>query len=167
MELSDAQALLDYHVRNRDHLSPWTPVVPSGFFEIGYQQKRLEHYWELLRRSEEFRFGVFDGPKLCAGINLTAVEYGAFQNGRLGYSVDAEHTGKGLATEYIGKVCTYAFDKLNLHRLEANVMPRNIGSQKVLLKCGFSRVGYSPQMIEIAGKWEDHEMFARVRASDR
>jgi ribosomal-protein-alanine N-acetyltransferase len=162
MEVSDAPALLDYHLRNREHLKPWTPIVPQGFFELAYQQKRLEHYWELMRRSEEFRFGVWDGKKLCASINLTAVEYAAFQNGRLGYSVDGEHTGRGVASEFIGKVCGYAFSQLNLHRLEANVMPRNIASQKALLKCGFTRIGYSPAMIEIAGKWEDHEMFAKV-----
>ncbi len=110
----------------------------------------------------EFRFGVWDGKKLCASINLTAVEYAAFQNGRLGYGVDCECTGKGIATEFIGKVCGYAFNQLNLHRLEANVMPRNIASQRVLMKCGFTKIGYSPSMIEIAGKWEDHEMFAKV-----
>jgi len=143
---------------------PWTPIVPEAFFELSYQQKRLEHYWELLRRSEEFRFGVFQGKTLCASINLTSVEYGAFQNGRLGYSVDCEHTGQGLASEYIGKVCHYAFTQLSLHRLEANVMPRNTPSRCVLLKCGFEKVGHSPTMIEIAGKWEDHDMFAKVQS---
>jgi ribosomal-protein-alanine N-acetyltransferase len=140
------------------------PVLPEEFYELGYQRKRVEHYMELLRRSEEFRFCVFDGSSMCAGINLTAVEYGAFQNGRLGYSVDCEHTGRGVATEFIGKVCNYAFNQVALHRLEANVMPRNVGSRRVLEKCGFQKVGYSPTMIEIAGKWEDHDMFARVKA---
>jgi ribosomal-protein-alanine N-acetyltransferase len=162
LEPSDAAALLEYHVRNRDHLKPWTPIVPDGFFELNYQQRRIDHYIDLYKRSEEFRFVVLDGKRFCASINMTAVEYNAFQNGRLGYSVDGEYTGKGIATEFIGKVCRYAFTQLGLHRLEANVMPRNVASQKVLRKCGFERIGYSPRMIEIAGRWEDHEMFART-----
>jgi len=99
---------------------------------------------------------------MVANINLAAVEYAAFMNGRLGYSVDGEYTGRGIATDNIQSVCRFAFKRLRLHRLEANVMPRNAASKRVLEKCGFAKIGFSPKMIQINGVWEDHEMYARL-----
>ena len=164
LEYEDAAAILRYYLDNREHLRPWIPVLPEEFYTLGYQQRRLDSYMRMLENSEEFRFGVFDGDVIAASINLTAIEYAAFQNGRLGYSVGADYQGKGVATEYIKRVCEYAFSRLQLHRLEANVMPRNVGSKRVLEKCGFSLVGLSPKMVKIAGVWEDHEMYARLQA---
>lgn len=143
-------------------MRPWAPIPPEAFYTLKYQKRRLQRYRELVRTAQEYRFGVFDDDKMVASINLTSIEYGAFQNGRLGYSVDAEYTGKGVATEFIGHVCQFAFDRLRLHRLEANVMPRNMASQRVLQKCGFTLVGRSPGMVRINGVWEDHDMFARI-----
>ena len=161
--LEDADALLDYYVANREHLRPWVPALPEDFFSLDYQKRRMENYLHLAKRSEEFRFAVLDGETMAASINLTAVEYGAFLNGRLGYSVGCDYVGKGVATKYIGVVCEFALERLTLHRIEANVMPRNIASRRVLEKCGFQKVGFSPKMVQIAGVWEDHDMFARVR----
>ncbi|HEY3780179.1 MAG TPA: GNAT family N-acetyltransferase, partial [Fimbriimonadaceae bacterium] len=132
LEYDDADAILQYYRRNIEHLRPWIPSLPLEFYTLQYQQRRLEAYVKLAAASEEFRFGVFDELRLVASINLTAIEYAAFQNGRLGYSVDGEYQGQGLATEYIGNVCDFCFQSLNLHRIEANVMPRNAGSKRVL-----------------------------------
>ena len=44
---------------------------------------------------------------------------------------------KGIATEAIKLVGKFAFEELNLHRLEAGAFEQNIGSQKALLANGF------------------------------
>jgi ribosomal-protein-alanine N-acetyltransferase len=163
LEPRDAKAMLDYFERNREHLKPWIPTLPIGFYTVDFHSYRLEQYVQSEKANEEFRFGVFDQSRLVANINLTAIEYGAFLNGRLGYSVDGDYAGQGIATEYVNYVCDFAFGNLHLHRLEANVMPRNVASRRVMEKCGFEIVGRSPQMVRIAGVWEDHDMFARVR----
>lgn len=160
----DAAAILDFYTRNRVHLTPWQPALPEEFYTLAYHEKRLKHYLKCAAAGEDYRFGLFEGKKMIANINLGAIEYAAFKNGRLGYSVDAEYTGQGVATQNIGHVSTFAFERLGLHRLEANVMPRNAASKRVLDKCGFQKVGLSPKMIQINGVWEDHEMYAKLAA---
>jgi ribosomal-protein-alanine N-acetyltransferase len=162
LELGDARALLDYYERNKKHLQPWSPTLPDEFYSVKYQLRRLENYFKLAAAAEEFRFGVFDEEKLVASINLTAIEYGAFMNGRFGYSVDAAYLGQGVATSNIQTIIAWAKDKLTLHRLEANVMPSNNASRRVLEKCGFEKIGHSPKMVKINGVWEDHDMYARL-----
>ncbi|MEH7303188.1 GNAT family N-acetyltransferase, partial [Neobacillus drentensis] len=53
-----------------------------------------------------------------------------------------------------------AFDELQLHRVQAAVMPRNIASKRILEKTGFKKEGYSPRYLKINGSWEDHEIYA-------
>ncbi|WP_262495379.1 GNAT family N-acetyltransferase [Paeniglutamicibacter gangotriensis] len=51
-----------------------------------------------------------------------------------------------------------AREKLGLYRIEASTLQHNIGSQRVLLKAGFRKVGMAPQYLKIAGEWQDHNL---------
>ena len=42
-------------------------------------------------------------------------------------------------------------------------MPHNPKSLRVIEKLGFRREGYAERYLQIAGKWEDHILFARTR----
>ena len=63
---------------------------------------------------------------------------------------------KGYATQAVAAVVRYAFETLRLHRIEANIMPRNKASRRVAEKCGFREEGASPRYLKINGVWEDH-----------
>ncbi len=65
-------------------------------------------------------------------------------------------------TEAVGKVVEYAFDVLGLHRLEANIMPRNKASLRVVEKLGFSEEGLSRKLLLINGRWEDHVRMVKL-----
>ncbi|PZR30038.1 MAG: hypothetical protein DI535_00620 [Citrobacter freundii] len=56
---------------------------------------------------------------------------------QLGYSLLAEHWGKGYATEISLAGAAYAFEQLGLSTITAITEAANIASQNVLLKCGF------------------------------
>ena len=57
-------------------------------------------------------------------------------------------------------VLAHAFSKLRLHRLEANIQPRNTASVQLVRSCGFVREGYSRRYLKISGRWKDHERWA-------
>ena len=59
-------------------------------------------------------------------------------------------------TEAVELITRYAFDHLELHRIEANVMPRNVASLRVLEKNGYINEGISQKYLNINGVWEDH-----------
>jgi [ribosomal protein S5]-alanine N-acetyltransferase len=49
---------------------------------------------------------------------------------------------------------------LQLHHVQAAVIPRNRASVRVLEKAGFRREGHALRYLQIAGEWEDHDLFA-------
>ena len=57
------------------------------------------------------------------------------------------------------------FVEQGFHRLEAACLPENTASVRVLEKAGFQREGYAREYLKIAGKWQDHLLFAML-ASD-
>ena len=56
-----------------------------------------------------------------------------------------------------------AFNTLNLHRLEANIQPENMGSIRLVSKAGFVKEGYSRMYLRVGNKeWKDHERWAII-----
>ncbi|MHA7304628.1 GNAT family N-acetyltransferase [Arthrobacter sp. TMN-49] len=64
-----------------------------------------------------------------------------------------------LASAAVHLIVGKARDELGLHRLEAGTLLHNIGSQRVLLKAGFRQIGMAPRYLQIAGKWQDHNLY--------
>ncbi len=96
-------------------------------------------------------------------VNLNEIVRGAFHSAYLGYYGFAPHAGQGYMTEGLGLVLRHAFRRMGLHRLEANIQPRNRASRALVRRLGFRREGFSPRYLKILGRWRDHERWAIVR----
>ncbi|WP_205829007.1 MULTISPECIES: GNAT family N-acetyltransferase [Microbacterium] len=158
----DAPELAAVYERNRDHLSPWEPLRPEGFHTPAWHREDIARWLELSEAGRGFSFGIFDGGELVGRLNFVGIVRGAFQSATLGYWIDAGRAGRGLATAAVGEAVRMARDELALHRLEACTLPHNAGSQRVLEKSGFQRIGSAPQYLQIAGSWQDHDLFQKI-----
>ncbi len=61
--------------------------------------------------------------------------------GEIGYFLDEEYWGKGIVTKAVKILEKIGFQKLGLKRIEVLMDPRNIGSEKVAIKCGYKKEG--------------------------
>ncbi|MGW6272917.1 GNAT family N-acetyltransferase [Streptomyces sp. NPDC055060] len=100
------------------------------------------------------------GGAIAGFININNIVAGAFRCGALGYGAFAHAAGRGLMGEGLALVTRYAFDVLDLHRLEINVQPGNTASIALARGGGFRREGFSPDFLHIDGAWRDHERWA-------
>jgi [ribosomal protein S5]-alanine N-acetyltransferase len=101
-----------------------------------------------------------DTGDIVGAINLNDVIRGNFQSASVGYYAFLPYAGKGLMREGLLLVLQHAFQKLKLHRVEANMQPDNRPSIALAKKCGFIREGFSRRMVKICGRWKDHERWA-------
>jgi [ribosomal protein S5]-alanine N-acetyltransferase len=115
-------------------------------------------------RDERYSFGIYlaETDELIRNVTLSEVVRGPLQSCWIGYYLDKNHNGKGYMTEAVRLVVDYAFKELQLHRIEAGVMPHNIASIKVLKKAGFHQEGIAKKSVKINGRWEDHVVLAIV-----
>ncbi|WP_412539447.1 GNAT family protein [Longispora sp. K20-0274] len=160
--LADAPALHRAYLRNREHLRPWDPRRGEDFFTLAGQVTRLA---DQLQQREAGRLALWvlvDDSEVVGAVTLTNIALGPLRSANLGYWIDADQVGRGLATAAALAACRAADEQLGLHRLEAGTMIANVGSQRVLAKCGFERIGTARDYLHIDGAWRDHVLFHRV-----
>lgn len=155
----EASSVLDYYTRNREHLRPWDPAHPPGFFTEGYWQERIEQNIDEFHLGISCRFFLFlheDPGKVIGHVSFSQIFRGAFHACYLGYTIDKEYQGRSLMFEGLTEAIRYMFDKQQIHRIMANYLPHNRRSGGLLRRLGFSVEGYARDYLRINGKWEDH-----------
>ncbi|MFI6425563.1 GNAT family N-acetyltransferase [Promicromonospora sp. NPDC050880] len=159
----DAVAVAHAYIRNREHLAPWDPARPEEFWTEQWHKDRL---WVqvLANTNGNALYTVLEAPdgEIVGRLNLTDIVRGAFENGHIGYWIDARYTGRGLMTGALEALAAHARDGLGLHRLQAATLPHNTASQAVLKRVGFEKIGYAPSYLKIAGDWQDHVVFQLI-----
>lgn len=65
----------------------------------------------------------------------------ASSRAEIGYALGKKHWGKGLMHEALSALIDHAFTHCSLRRIEAEVNPQNIASNKTLLRLGFTHEG--------------------------
>lgn len=158
----DAQELLEYYLRNKDHLKEFEPVRDSSFYTYETQKEILLESYRQLMNGVGSDLGIYIDGKLIGKAKISNIVYGVFKSGILGYSIDKECEGRGYMKESIRLVLEYAKEYLDLHRVEASVLTTNSRSKGVLLACGFEEVGVNKKYLFINGKWSDHITFYKI-----
>jgi ribosomal-protein-alanine N-acetyltransferase len=139
--------------RSRKLHRPWTypPDTPEEFnaFIQRLGQKTRLGYWVCTERGE-----------LAGSINISEIVRGNFCSAYLGYYAFAPHNGQGYMKAGLSEALTEVFTRHHLHRLEANIQPRNTASRELVRRLGFRLEGFSPRYLKIGGRWRDHERWA-------
>lgn len=80
----------------------------------------------------------------------------------VGFELDPEHWGQGIATGALAALCAHTHGPLHAHRIEAWTMPGNAASERVLEKCGFRHEGTLRGKGFFKGAHHDMRIFARL-----
>lgn len=79
----------------------------------------------------------------------------AHRRAEIGFAVARREWGRGIASQATAGRIEFAFETLKLHRLEADVDPRNSKSLRVLERHGFQREGLLRERYHQAGEVQD------------
>ena len=161
----DWSAVAAAYRRNREHLAAWDPERPEEFWTDAGQEEDVARQ---VTAAEEGRTHTYlmwhgdGGARVVVGrAMLTQIVRGHMQSAVIGYWVDHEHQGRGLATGFVEHLVGVA-EGMGLHRLEAGTMVDNVGSQRVLERSGFTRIGVAEGLLHLRGAWQDHVLFQRL-----
>jgi ribosomal-protein-alanine N-acetyltransferase len=149
--------------RCRDWLVPWEPrpadAPPTPEDRASFAARCAARERER-QMGSGYGFGMFVEGRLAGEITLSSIQRGPFQNASVGYWVDQELAGRGIAPEATVMVLRFAFEELALHRVEIAIVPRNQASRRVVEKLGLREESLAQRFLEIDGRWEDHVRYA-------
>ena len=156
LEPRECALLQAYYLENKDHLAPWEPAREESYYSAASMRDLVvERHGQFLRKTA-LHLCAIDDERMVAECNFTNIVRGPFQACNLGFSLAKSREGCGIMTTVVEQGTQIMFSDYGLHRIEANYMPRNARSARVLERCGFVREGFAEAYLGINGKWEDH-----------
>ena len=144
---------------SRESFAPWEPLRDDDFFTLREQRSLLVAALAAYEQGSTVPLVILDGTTVIGRITLNGVTRGALQSAALGYWVAPRFQGRGFATAAVADAAGLAFGEMKLHRLQAETLLHNTGSQRALLRNGFRPYGVAPSYLKIAGRWQDFILF--------
>jgi ribosomal-protein-serine acetyltransferase len=159
---ADAEELYLLVRENEEHLYPWMGWVPAQ----GYTREDMRDF---IRRSEkaareqlQFNAAIVQRGKIIGGTGFPVIDW-TNRIAQIGYWLDRSHTGHGLMTQSVRALLTYAFDALEMNRIEIRCATNNKASAAVAERLGFTREGILRQGLLIRDTYVDEYLFSMLR----
>ena len=127
----------------------WQPHESENYTRryLSYLQSRYRagdfYDWAVVWREEDRMIGTCGFTKIVIDSNSAEV----------GYVLNREFWGRGIAPEAVRAVFRFAFDELRLHRVEAHYMLGNERSRRVMEKVGMKYEGAFRDSIYVKGRY--------------
>ena len=131
---------------------------------------------EMLIALFESRYNTASGIRWAIRTNLSGELIGTcgfnswsekMRNATIGYDLQPDYWNKGISTEALFEILRVAFVGLlpcgPLHRIQADTIPGNVASEKVLKKLGFKEEGIRRESVYVKGQYHDMKCFGILR----
>jgi RimJ/RimL family protein N-acetyltransferase len=137
------------------------PPLPDLDAAAALQAEVARHFAERTL----FQWGIVEraGGRVVGTCTLAALSP-EHRRAEVGYALAREVWGRGYAAEALPALVAFAFTALGLHRLEADVDPRNAPSLRSLERLGFAREGHLRERWFQQGEWQDAALYGLLRA---
>ena len=137
-----------------------TPALPNR----DAATKLITEIHEGFKRHELFKWGIAlrADDTLIGSVTLFHPDF-THRRAEIGYALGRAFWGKGYMQETLQAILTHAFAVLNLHRIEADVDPRNEASIRTLERLGFQREGYLRERWQVNGEIQDALFYGLLR----
>jgi ribosomal-protein-alanine N-acetyltransferase len=113
-------------------------------------------------RDEYYLAVTRDGGKL---LGFARLGLGGVSAAKLGYAMNAEHWGRGYATDAARTLVRSGFATLGLHRITAAVGPDSAASLAVVNKLGMCYEGRLRDHVFTNGEWRDSLLYSIIQQS--
>lgn len=134
-------------ILDRDAAADILREVHDGF------KKRAMLKWGVARRTDD----AIIGTVTVYNISLD------HRRAEMGYALGRANWGQGYMQEALQALLDFLFNVLDLHRMEADVDPRNAASIRTLERLGFQREGYLRERWQVNGEIQDALFYGLLR----
>ena len=137
----------------------WSPH-PERFYTYEYIRSLQNAY----KHGEFYDWAIIcrDSGKMIGTVGYSEI-YFEDDRAEVGYVINPEYWGRGVATECLSAITAFGFERLGFHRLEARIMVGNDASMRVAEKCGYAFEGVHKDMLLVKGEYRDIAFYANVK----
>jgi [ribosomal protein S5]-alanine N-acetyltransferase len=161
----------------------WISLADTEAFFAVYSHPEVMRYWStpplvdreeaanLIRKIEEdwkrqaiLKWGIArrSDDHLIGSVTLFNLDF-YHRRAEIGYALGREFWGQGYMSEALTALLRYAFAELGLHRIEADIDPRNAASIRTVEKLGFQREGHLRERWQTNGEIQDAYFYGLLK----
>ncbi|MEI7594758.1 MAG: GNAT family N-acetyltransferase [Bacteroidota bacterium] len=161
IEISSKHKVDIYNLFSNERVTQYYNLLP--FKEETSAQRFIDWYHNRFEQNLAIRWGItLKNSSLIIG-TIGFNNYTKNHRANIGYDLHPDYWNNGYITEALEPVIQFGFEKLEINRIEAEVMQGNIASEKVLEKAGFYREGILRDWMFWNEKHYDMTMFSRLK----
>ena len=139
LQADDVEALLAFEVQNREWFERHIDSRGSAFYSMQGIRAHIAAYLAGFAAGTWHPFVIEDQQgRIIGRANLKDIDRAGFR-AEVGYRIAEDACGQGLATTALEHLIRVAQSQWKLRQLVASVYASNLGSAKVLERCGFTR----------------------------
>lgn len=112
--------------------------------------------WAMTRRTDGLLMGA-----------ISLVVSARHRRAEMGYWLGVPYWNRGYTTEAARSVVAFGFGELDLHRIQAMCLPRNVASSRVMEKAGLRFEGLLRDYIRKGEQFEDIAIYGLLRHEQR
>ena len=134
------------------------------FMNLEQAELLIERQRHRFEQKERFRWGIAlkDSDTIIGTGGYVAWNH-IWYNAELGYDLARPYWGQGIMTEAVRAMIQFGFEHMGLHRIEAEVMPENTASVRLLRKLDFQEEGVLHERSFWKGGFHDLAIFALLK----
>lgn len=159
----NAEAVLQFYLRNRDIFEKYEPVIGDDFYTLAHQKKVLDFEYQSILKLSMFRYWIFEKgrpDRVIGTVSYRNIVKPIYASCTVGYKMDRDYINKGYCSEALAASIPLLVTELGIHRFEALILPDNEPSKHMVEKLGFKYEGILRDKIIINGERLDHCMYA-------
>ncbi|MEJ0037013.1 MAG: GNAT family N-acetyltransferase [Gammaproteobacteria bacterium] len=162
LERGDRDAMYAAVVESIAQVSPWLPWCHEGY-GIAETESFIESCITAWAQQAHFPFAIFDARtgEYLGGTGVNHIER-VNRIGCIGYWVRTSAAGRGIAPKAVRLVARFAFDTLQLSRLEIFARPENAPSRRVAEKSGAKFEAVARNRVVQHGKAYDAALYSLI-----
>jgi ribosomal-protein-serine acetyltransferase len=162
VELEEAEALAAFVLVNRAHLATFLIDLVEEITDVSTARAHLERVIALRAQGSLLELHIHASDGLCGAVRLRNLDW-RHRSGNIGYLVGAAYQGRGIVTRAVTRCIEWAFDELQLHRVELRCAADNTASAAVARRLGFTLEGRLRDGECLDGRYHDILVFSRLR----
>lgn len=158
--------IFDFERKNKSYFETMLPPRLEGYFQFESFIKIMDKLLVEQEKGEYYMYIIRDEKNSFAGRANLQIHEG--KNGKIaeiGYRIDLNYQRLGFASQSVKLILEKAFNEFKVVEVTAGTAKDNVGSQKVLEKNGFKKIGEERNVFQINGKWVDGILYSKQNYS--
>ncbi|MFO8068692.1 MAG: GNAT family protein [Alkalibacterium sp.] len=150
-EIQDSTEIFALIDQSRMHLKQWMTWVDQVQSVEDIGEVTYKHLLEFTEQ-KAVHFVIMYEDEIAGSVSIKDIDW-SLRSAEIGYWLGSEYTGKGIMVRTVSSLLDYAFNKLNLHKIEIWAAEGNEKSRSIPERLGFVQEGMRRDNELIDGKY--------------